>query len=93
MHATSAAPTTGDTVGSIAVMATQLRIDPELQAIVERAREQARRHGELRDEPWTPPRDPLPAEAQAALKDWVASGDYDRAVAEIVADDPDLDTQ
>lgn len=31
--------------------------------------------------------------ARAALADWVASGDYDRAVAEITADDPDLATQ
>lgn len=79
--------------GSLARMATQVKLDPELQAVVERAREMARERGELRDAPWTPPSDPLPAEAREALRDWVDSGDYDRAVAELLADDPDLATQ
>lgn len=87
------AQTTGGQVGILAVMATQLRIDPELQAIVERAREQARRKGELRDEPWAPDHEPLPADARAVLRDWVTSGDYDRAVSAIVANDPDLATE
>lgn len=87
------AQTTGGQVGILAVMATQLRIDPELQAIVERAREQARRQGELRDEPWAPDHEPLPADARAVLRDWVTSGDYDRAVSAIVANDPDLATE
>lgn len=75
------------------VMATPPRFDPEFRAIVEQAREQARRDGELRDEPWRPPHGPLPAEAQAALRAWVASGDYEQTVAEIFANDPDLATQ
>ena len=29
-------------------------------------------------------------EARAAVKEWLESGDYDRAVADIVAHDPDL---
>ncbi len=44
-------------------------------------------------EGWSASVDPLPPEASAVLKDWVDSGDYDRAVEEIVADDPDLATQ
>lgn len=35
----------------------------------------------------------LSPEAQAVLADWVASGDYDRIVAEITANDPDIATQ
>jgi hypothetical protein len=74
-------------------MATKLKLDPGLQAVVERARELARERGELLDRPWTPPADPLPEAAREALRDWVDSGDYDRAVAEIVADDPDMQAQ
>ncbi|HXH59106.1 hypothetical protein [Iamia sp.] len=74
-------------------MATTLKLDPELQAVVERARELARERGELLDGPWAPPTDPLPEAAREALRDWVASGDYDRTVAEIVANDPDMQTQ
>jgi hypothetical protein len=80
-------------IGSLAGMARQMRLDPDLQAVVERARELARKCGELRDTPWTPPTDLLPAEAREALRDWVTSGDYDRTVAELVAHDPDLATQ
>ncbi len=74
-------------------MATQLKLDPELQARVERAREQASERGELLDGPGTPPSDGLSPTARTVLADWVASGEYDRAVAEIVMDDPDLATQ
>lgn len=71
-------------------MATKLTLDPEFQSVVNRARRLARDRGELRDGPWVGPSDPLPADAKAALRDWVESGDYDRAVAEIVAGDHDL---
>lgn len=74
-------------------MATALNLDPELQAAVDRARELARERDELREEPWAPPIEPLPAAAREALRGWVSSGDYDRAVAEVVAGDPDLQTQ
>lgn len=73
-------------------MATTPKLDPEFEAVVERARRMARENGDLRDEPWAPSNDPLPDAARAALRDWVDSGDYDRAVAEIVANDPDLQT-
>ena len=75
------------------LVATWMKLDPEFQALVERARAEARESGELPDVPWSASEDPLPAEARAALIDWVDSGDYDRAVAEIVADDPDLATE
>jgi hypothetical protein len=70
-----------------------MKLDPDFKAIVDRARVQARERGELRDDRWAPSDDLLPAEARAAVVDWMASGDYDRAVGEIVADDPDLATQ
>lgn len=74
----------------MAAVATTPKLDPEFRAVVEQARRLARESGELRDEPWAPPRDPLPAAARVAIRDWVDSGDYDRAVTEVVADDPDL---
>lgn len=74
-------------------MATRLELDPELQAVVQRARDLAREHGELLDGPGAPPSQGLSEAVRAAVADWADSGDYDRAVAELVADDPDLQTQ
>jgi len=74
-------------------MATKVKLDAELQSVVERARRQARERGELVDGPSELPPDDLSPAARAALADWVASGDYDRAIAVITADDPDLATQ
>lgn len=83
----------GSIVGSLPLVTTRMKLDPELQAVVERARALARERGELRDGPGAPPSEGLSPAARAAVADWVDSGDYDRAVAEIVADDPDLQTQ
>jgi hypothetical protein len=74
-------------------MANQRTISPELAAAVARARVAAEEAGELRSTPAGSPNAGLSPEARAALADWRSSGDYDRAVAEIVADDPDLATQ
>jgi hypothetical protein len=68
------------------------RLSPELRVAVERAREGARTAGELLEPPTEPFRSPLLPEVQAILRDWLESGDYDRIVAELVADDPDLQT-
>ena len=71
-----------------------MNLGPDLQAVVELARESARASGELLDGPGTPPpSDGLSAAVRAGVADWVDSGDYDRAVAEIVAGDPDLESQ
>ncbi len=70
-----------------------MKLDPALQSLVERSREHARERGELREGPSGLPSAGLSLVAKAAIVDWVASGDYDRAVAEITADDPDLATQ
>lgn len=74
-------------------MSTQERLDPELQSVVERARNEACERGDLLDGPSDPPSADLSPAARAALAGWVSSSDYDRAVAEIIADDPDLATQ
>lgn len=74
-------------------MAMKLELDPELQAVVSRARELARESGELLDGPGAPPSEGISPAVRAAVADWVDSGDYDRAVAELVADDPDLQTR
>jgi hypothetical protein len=79
--------------GTLGSMATQVNLDPELQSTVERARKQASERGELLDGPAAPFSADLSPAARAALADWVTSGDYDRAVAEITAGDPDLATQ
>jgi hypothetical protein len=68
-------------------------LDPELRRTVERARVLAREQGELLEGPSGIAGSDLPAEAKKALAEWVSSGDYDRAVAEITADDPDISTQ
>jgi hypothetical protein len=74
-------------------MATGLHSDPELVAAVDRARREAQRAGELRSSPPGRLDDFVDPEARAALARWVASGGYERALAEVVADDPDLADQ
>ena len=71
----------------------EMKLDPEPQALVERARAEACEQGKLHDTPGAASDDPLSAEERAALIDWVESGDYDRAIAEFVADDPGLTSQ
>lgn len=74
-------------------MATQVEFDPKLQAVVERARKLARESGELLDGPGEPPSQGLSPAIKAAVGEWVDGGGYDRAVAEIVAEDPEIPTQ
>jgi hypothetical protein len=74
-------------------MANHRTISPELAAVVARARVAAQAAGELRSISGGSSDAGLSPEARAALADWLSSGDYDRAVAEIVADDSDLASQ
>ncbi|MCU1498631.1 MAG: hypothetical protein JWM47_2584 [Acidimicrobiales bacterium] len=74
-------------------MAKEVHLDPEFERIVERARAMAIADGEILTEPSYLPPSTLSPEARAALDDWVTSGDFDRAIAEITADDPDIATQ
>ena len=74
-------------------MSIEVKLAPELQPIVERARALARERGELLDAPSIKPLTDLSDDARIALGEWVSSGDYDRAVAEIIDDDPELAIQ
>lgn len=74
-------------------MASRLTKSPELSEAVERARKGAREAGELLDQPTEPFRSPLSPEVQAVLREWRDSGEFDRALAEVIADDPELADQ
>lgn len=74
-------------------MANRLTVTPEFAAVVARARAAALEAGELRSGPVADRRPPLPEDVRAALAAWRNSGDYERVVAEITADDPDLQSQ
>jgi hypothetical protein len=74
-------------------MSMRLRSDPELTAVIERARDRAETLGELRAEPWSIPSSPLSPEALEIVAWWVSDGGYDRAVAAVVAHDSDLADQ
>lgn len=74
-------------------MANRLSMSPELSEAIDRARRGAREASELIDPPTEPFRSPLSPEVQAALREWRDSGDFDRALAEVIADDPDLADQ
>jgi hypothetical protein len=68
-------------------MANRPAMSPELREAVERARRGAREAAELLDPPTGPFRSPLPREVRAALREWRDSGGFDRALAEVTADD------
>jgi len=73
-------------------MATQLPLDPDFAAVVEQARRRAVEMGEIpahagRFEPTIPP------EAGAIISEWLRSGGYDAAIAQIAAEDPGLANQ
>jgi hypothetical protein len=74
-------------------MSMSLRSDPELTALVERARARAETSGELRAVPWSMSASPLSQEARKILASWVSDGGYRLAVAAIAADDVDLADQ
>lgn len=74
-------------------MSHRLTMSPELRDVVERARRAARDAGELLDPPSAPYRSPLSPEVQVVLREWRDSGEFDRALAEVIADDPDLADQ
>lgn len=74
-------------------MATTKHRDPELEAIVARARARLAADGEFR-----PPRaggftSALPVEAQEIVRDWLDDGGYERALELITSEDPDLANQ
>lgn len=74
-------------------MSMRLRSDPELAAVVERARERAETMGELRAEPWSASDVLSSAEAREIVAAWASDGGYDCALAAVVIDDVDLANQ
>ncbi len=74
-------------------MANRPTLSPELSEAVKRAREGARHAGELLAPRTTPPKSPLSPEVRRVIAEWKASADFDRALAEVIADDPDLATE
>jgi hypothetical protein len=71
-------------------MATELRLDPHLAAIVESARQRAHEMGELPRGPFPPFKSQIPPEAAEVIREWLRDGGYDAAIAQIAAEDPDL---
>lgn len=71
-------------------MATKLHLDPELAAVVERARRRAEEMGELPRGPFAPFESKIPPEAADVLHEWLSDGGYEQAVTRIGDEDPDL---
>lgn len=74
-------------------MATRQRLDPKLATVVERSRARAAARGELTPPSIGPIESVFTDEARAIVADWKRDGGYDRALAEIAGDDPDLAVQ
>lgn len=66
---------------------------PVLAATVERARQAARASGELQLEPAGSVQSPFDPDERELIAAWHSSGDYERVVADIVTDDPEIATQ
>jgi hypothetical protein len=71
-------------------VATELRHDPDLAAVVRVAFERARESGELSRGPFPPLEPSIPAEAAKVIAEWLRDGEYDAAIDRIAAEDPDL---
>ncbi len=73
-------------------MEAKPHFDPELTAVVERSRELMAATGE-----WPRPvvrfESAIPPEAVAVITAWLDDGSYDRAIAQITTEDPDLASQ
>jgi hypothetical protein len=74
-------------------MATELHLDPELAAVVDRAKQRAIESGELPRGPFRPFQSSLSPEEAEVISEWLRDGGYDEAIAQIVSEDPDLANQ
>lgn len=74
-------------------MATKLRLDPDLAAVVERARRRAVEMGEWPRGPFPSYEPKLSAEVADAIMELLRDGTYAEAVARIAAEDPELADQ
>jgi hypothetical protein len=75
------------------MMTTELKLDPDLAAVVAAARQLAEETGELPRVPCPVPKSVFPADVADAIHTWLWDGGYDEAVARIAAEDPDLADQ
>lgn len=74
-------------------MATKLRLDPDLAAVVERARRRAVEMGELPPGPFLPYEPKISSEVADVILEMLRDGTYAEAVARIAAEDPELADQ
>jgi hypothetical protein len=74
-------------------MATKLRLDPELAAVVERARRRAEEMGEVPRGPFPRFESKIPPEVAEVILEMLRDGTYAEAVARVAADDPELADQ
>ena len=74
-------------------MATTLRLDPELAAVVERARRRAEEMGELPRGPFPPFESTIPPDVAEIILELLRDGTYADAVARVAAEDPELADQ
>jgi hypothetical protein len=70
-----------------------MRLDPELTAVVKRARRHAEDAGDLKRGPFPPFTSNIPPVAADALVEWLRDGGYEAAVARVTREDPDLANQ
>ena len=69
------------------------RLDPALVTVVERSRAHAAAAGEVTAPHRGPLRSPLSLEEQRLVCEWLDEGGYERALAEIVAEEPGMANQ
>jgi hypothetical protein len=83
----------GNWAGTLGVVSTKLRLEPDLAASVERARRLAAEIGELTPTQGSlsPPK--LPADVARVIGSLLRDGTYAEAVARVVAIEPDLADQ
>ncbi|MGH9245229.1 MAG: hypothetical protein ACRD29_13120 [Acidimicrobiales bacterium] len=74
-------------------MGTKLRLEPELAAVVERARRRAEEMGELPRGPFPRFEATIPPAVADVLLELLRDGTYAEAVARIAAEDPELADQ
>jgi hypothetical protein len=80
-------------VGYDPTVGTELRLEPDLAAVVKAARERAEESGELPRGTFPPLEATIPPEAAPAIAAWLRDGGYDAAIERIAAEDPDLANQ
>lgn len=79
--------------GTVVPVTTQPTLSPHLAEVVARCRARAEEMGELRPRKVGTFKSAFTDEAREILAEWRRSGGYERALAEIVAKDPDLADQ